>query len=82
MQEKEEIRCYKCDSDYEEEYYKYQDKIYCFNCLEKELEENEDMHIVKTKRYFYEDWGELGTDDEMEEVIQNICERYEVERVE
>lgn len=82
MQEKEEIRCYKCDSDYEEEYYKYQDKIYCFNCLEKELEENEDMHIVKTKRYFNEDWGELGTDDEMEEVIQNICERYEVERVE
>lgn len=82
MQEKEETRCYKCGSDYEEEYYKYQDKIYCFNCLEEELEENEDMHIVKTKRYFNEDWGELGTEDEIEEVIQNICERYNVERIE
>ncbi len=42
MSEDKEIRCCKCDSDYEEEYYKYEDKIYCFECLKEELEENEE----------------------------------------
>ena len=82
MLSKEEIKCCKCDSDYEENYYKYDNKLYCFDCLTEELEEDNRLHIVKTTHYYNDDWGNLGTDDEISEVIQNICEEYEVEEVE
>lgn len=81
MPDKEEVRCCKCDSDYEEEYYKYEDRIYCFDCLEEKLEKDENMYVVENKHYYNEDWGLLGIEYEIEEVIQNICERYGVERI-
>ena len=79
---KEEIKCCKCNSDYEENYYKYQDDIFCFDCLAEQLEKESKLNIVKTTHYYNDDWGNLGTDDEISEVIQNICEEYEVEEIE
>lgn len=75
----EKRRCCKCGSYYEEEYYKYEDETFCFDCLCEELEENGRMHVVKTTHYYNDDWGELGTDDEINEVIQNISEGFDVE---
>lgn len=76
------MKCCKCNSDYEETYYKYDDKIYCFNCLTEELENDRQLQVVKTTHYYDDDWGELGTDDNIDEVVQNICEEFEVEEVE
>ena len=73
--------CYKCGSDYEEEYYKYDNKTYCFDCLIEELENSGQMNVVKTTYYYNDDWGELGTDDDINEVIQNICEEFDVKEV-
>lgn len=75
------MECCKCCSDYEEEYYKYNDNIYCFECLTEELEEDGRLQIVKTTHYYNDDWGELGTSDEISEVIQNICEDFEIEEI-
>lgn len=78
----EEKRCECCDSDYEEEYYKYDNKLYCFDCLVEQLEEDKNLHIVKITHYYNDDWGELGNSDDIAEVIQNICEEYDIEEIE
>lgn len=75
------MKCYKCDSDYEENYYRYNGQIYCFDCLIEELENARELNIVKTTHYYNDDWGELGTDDDIAEVIQNICENYDIEEI-
>ena len=77
----EEIECCECKSTYEEEYYKYQNDIYCFDCLEEKLKDDKEIYVVETKHYYNCDWGRLGTDDEIEEVIQNICEENDIERI-
>lgn len=77
----EEKCCNKCGSDYEEEYYKYDNEIYCFDCLIDELESSGQMIVVKTTHYYNDDWGELGTDDDINEVVQNICEEFDVEEM-
>ena len=79
---KKEIKCCECNSDFEENYYKYENKLYCFDCLIEELEKDERLHIVRETRYYNEDWGNLGTDDEISEVIQNVCEKYEIKEIE
>ena len=76
------MHCCECDSDYEEKYYKYDNKIYCFDCLVDTLQEESQLNIVKTTHYYNDDWGELGTDDEINEVIENICDTYDIEEVE
>ena len=78
---KEKIQCSCCNSDYEEEYYKYDNEIYCFECLTEKLENEGRLNIVKITHYYNDDWGELGTDDNMSEAIQNICENYDVEEI-
>lgn len=75
-------KCCECGSDYEDEFYKYDEEIYCFDCLVKRLEEEEEINVIHTIHYYNSDWGELGTDDDIDEVIQNLCERYDVERIE
>lgn len=74
-------KCCKCNSDYEEEYYKYDNQVYCFDCLTEELEKEGILNIVKTTHYYNVDWGSLGTDDDISEVIKNICEDYEIEEI-
>ena len=46
-----------------------------------ELESAGEMNVVSTTHYYNCDWGELGTDDDINEVIQNICEEFNVEEV-
>lgn len=77
----EEKQCCKCGSDYESVFYKYDGKIYCFDCLTEELENKDILHIDTTTYYYNDDWGELGTSENIDEAIQNICEEYEVEEV-
>lgn len=76
-----EMKCYKCDSDYEENYYKYDNNIFCFECLIEELENSRQLNVVKTTHYYNADWGALGTDDDISEVIQNMCEDYDIEEI-
>lgn len=76
------MHCCECDSDYKEKYYKYDNKIYCFDCLVDTLQEEGRLNIVETTHYYNDDWGELGTDDEINEVIENICDTYDIEEVE
>ena len=73
--------CSKCSSDYEEEYYKYDNELYCFDCLIDELESSGQINVVRTTHYYNYDWGELGTDDDINEVVQNICEEFDIEEV-
>lgn len=82
MLSKEEIKCCKCDSYYKENYYKYQNNIFCFDCLTEQLENERILTIVNTVSYYDEDWKGLGTSDNYDEVIQNICEEYEIEEIE
>ncbi|HAB66534.1 MAG TPA: hypothetical protein DCE23_04105 [Firmicutes bacterium] len=77
----EEIKCAKCESDYEENYYKHNNNIFCFDCLIQELENTKGLNVVTTTHYYNDDWGELGTDDDIAEVIQNICEDCDVEEI-
>jgi len=77
----EENICSKCKSDYEEHYYQYNNRMFCFDCLVEELESEGKLNIVNTVHYYNENWRNLGTDDEMLEVIQNICEEYEVQEI-
>lgn len=69
------MHCCECDSDYEEKYYKYNNKIYCFDCLVYTLQKEGRLNIVETTHYYNDDWGELGT-------IENICDTYDIEEVE
>jgi hypothetical protein len=78
---KEEIECDKCGNDYEENYYKYDNNIFCFECLIEELENSRQLNVVKITHYYNKDWGELGTDDDIAEVVQNICEEYDIEEI-
>ena len=82
MLSKEEIKCCKCDSDYEENYYKYKNNIFCFDCLTEQLENERILIIVNTISYYNDDWQELGTSDDYDRAIQNICEEYEVKEIE
>lgn len=75
------LECCKCSTDYKDGYFKYNDKIYCFDCLTEELENENRLQIVKTTHYYNEDWGDLGTEDDINEVIENILEEYEVEEI-
>ena len=81
MLSKEEIKCDKCYNDYEQYYYKYNDNIFCFECLIEELENTNKLNVVKTTHYYNDDWQELGTDDDISEAIQNICEEYDIEEM-
>ena len=76
------MHCCECDSEYEEKYYKYDNEIYCFDCLVDTLEKEGQLNVVKVTHYYTDDWGELGTDDEINEVIENICDTYDIEEVE
>ena len=81
MINKKELECCKCGSDYEEHYYKYDNNIFCFECLTEQLENEQQINIVKTTHYYTDEWSELGTDDEIAEVIQKLCENYDIEEL-
>ena len=67
---------------WEDYLFKFEDRIYCFDCLEKVLEEEKYMKVYETKRYYTDDYQELGTDDDTYSLYEQICEEYEVEKIE
>ncbi|MBO5348971.1 MAG: hypothetical protein J6A89_04030 [Clostridia bacterium] len=77
----EDIQCNCCDSDYESEYYKYNNEIYCFDCLTEKLKDEGKLNVVTTTKYYTDDWGYLGDNEELADTIQEICEYYDVEEI-
>lgn len=58
------LSCNKCDCEAE---YAYNDDVYCLDCL---LKENDVEECTTTS--YYVDGEYLGTDDDMDEVLENL----------
>lgn len=71
------MECKKCGSDYSENYYKTKKgKVICEECL---LYLDEIQHDLIT---YYSINGEyIGTDEDIEDTIYNICEELEIEKI-
>lgn len=72
------MKCSKCGSNYGEYYYKDKNsnEIICEDCL---LEIDE-VTTSKVTSYFL--YGEfIGDDEDIEEVIENICDNFDYEEV-
>lgn len=76
------IKCCECDSDYEENYYVQDDKIYCKDCLLEKLEDEGHIHTTRITSYFNDDWHPLGNDDDEYELMQNVCDEFDINRIE
>lgn len=65
--------------------YKYEDKVYCFDHLMDVLEEQRKVIIQSYIIYFKEDYkGIYGNNenDDIETIINNICNDLEIEKLE
>ena len=73
------MKCNRCGSDYSENYYKdkYSDEIICEDCL---LES--DMITTDTVTSYYLDGEYIGDDNNLDEVINNICDNLSYNKIE
>ena len=73
------MKCNRCGSDYSENYYKdeYSDEIICEDCL---LEI--DGITTETTTDYYLDGDYLGDDNNLDEVIDNICDNTSYKKIE
>lgn len=80
------MKKHKCDRCYEvyewvktdEELYKYEDKLYCWECLEQKLEDAEILRISTLT--YYDLGGEyIGDENDIEEVIDRIVDSLDIE---
>lgn len=73
------MKCNRCDSEDSENYYKdeYSDEIICEDCL---LES--DMITTDTVTHYYLDGEYLGDDNNLDEVIDNICDNIGYKKIE
>lgn len=73
-----ELKCKICGSDYAENYFKskYSDEIICEECL---LEI--DGMTTNTETHYFLDGEYMGSDNEKSELIENICESTEYEKI-
>lgn len=80
----EEERCCKCGNDgfWEDYLFKFEGNIYCFDCLQGVLREERNMQVYKTTRYYTDDNQALGTDDDIDSAYEQICEYYDVVKIE
>lgn len=76
----------KCDRCYEvykwittdEDLYKYEDKLYCWGCLEQKL--NDDDILSSNIMTYYNLGGEyIGDENDIEEVIDRIVDSLDIE---
>lgn len=51
--------CCKCNSGHEDQFYKYNNEIYCFDCLIEELKNNKELYTVTTTNYYNADWRRI-----------------------
>jgi hypothetical protein len=71
--------CQKCDCELAE--YEYNGKDLCDSCLVEYLEENEEIESYTTTNYAI--GGEyIGTDDDMQEVIDNLIGNFDIKEIE
>ncbi len=62
----------------DEELYKYEDKLYCWECLEQKLEDAEILEISALT--YYNLGGEyIGDENDIEEVIDRIVDSLDIE---
>ena len=73
-----ELKCKICGSDSAENYFKskYSDEIICEECL---LEI--DGMTTNTETHYFLDGEYMGSDNEKIELIENICESTEYEKI-
>lgn len=78
--DKEETKkeCSKCPSSIE--LYKYENKIYCYDCLLKQLEK-EDILSTNTVTEYRLGGEFVCTDDDEYLLIEELIEDYEVEKI-
>ena len=75
-------KCCKCDTPANIcELYKYEDKIYCCCCLTEKLEEDDYIHTDIVTVYYDSDGYKLGDSDDFDEIMDELCNSYEIERV-
>ena len=76
-------KCERCYEVYErittdEELYKYEDKLYCWGCLEQKL--NDDDILSSNIMTYYELWDDyIGNENYIEEVIDCIVDSLDIE---
>lgn len=74
------FECCRCGGCFDEESYKYNYEIYCWDCLISLLEERGEVITSNTTTYYSCD-SYYGNSDDIEEVIKNITDEFEIERV-
>lgn len=72
-----EFDCCVCGHMWNEPAFKYEDEIYCWDCLENKLESEGSLNIYTDKIYILDD-SMMGStqEDDMEEIISNIIDCY------
>ena len=68
-------QCCNCDTEHAE--YKYKGEMYCIHCLFDKLEV--DTH---TTEHYYIDGDYIGSDDDIDNVIDNLKCDYDIEELE
>lgn len=71
------MKCERCESDYADNYFKnkYTNEIICLDCLLEDCEHSTTTHYSLDGNY-------LGSDDDIQEVIESICDYTSFEEIE
>lgn len=74
----EEVKCKVCGSDYSDNYFKSKEneEIVCLECLLETF-----CSTSTTTHYYFEDGDYLGSDDEIDEVVEKICDYTDFEEI-
>lgn len=73
----DDMMCEACCDDSRLFYVESLDAILCEDCLLKRMEKEGVLH--SSKKYYSDEWREIGDDDNREKVIEYLKERYEVQ---
>lgn len=76
-------KCDRCFEVYQwmktdEDLYKYEDKLYCWECLEQELNDD-DILSTNTMTYYNLCGDYIGSENDIEEVIETIVDSLDIE---
>lgn len=76
-----ERECCDCGATWYDEYYLFNDKMLCNNCLLEALECEGNLTSESKTVYYTSDWHELGTTADMDTTLSNICERFNIRKI-
>ena len=76
-------KCCLCDEELccVDDLFEYNDSLFCFDCLSVKLEKDKGIRTHFTTAYFDKEDEFLGNDDDLEDLYQTICNRYDVKRI-